>query len=631
MPARQASLLQAQSGVLLADMADHIGLRAAAEVIQQPGALDAAEREIVVEALLTALGGAYCHLPQKRAGYASDPVQALQLLRGRVADMSDAEFHLTISGLVVDLRDAHTSYSGPASLEGRVAVLPFLVEQYGAADAPSFLVTKVSGRRLIKDERFRAGVLLESWNGIPFARAVEIYADRETGGRSDARRARALESLTLRSLRFAPPPDEMWVDVGFREGPNKPLRETRVPWRVVQPGRPATGIHAGSHAALRVGINPAGEEVRRGKKLMFSGKQWLAEKSNRRVARDEGWLKTDFPDVLSAKMMPTPAGGKVGYLRIWTFDVEDHNAFVAEVARLLALLPDTGLIIDVRGNPGGLIWAAERLLQLFTPGLIEPTRFSLVATPLTRAMARSPFNRMELEPWISSLESAVSTGETYSQALPITDPAWCNDLGQVYGGPVICVADANTYSSGDLFCAGFVDNGIGPLICVGMATGAGGANVWTSEDMSDALDGTPFALPRLPKGVRFTMSFRRAVRAGDAAGVPIEDLGVAGLPYAMSRRDILEGNADLIDYCVKMLSGAPQTRLAIELTPTGFDVITRGLDELEVYLDGRPIEGARKIVDGTLQIDWELKGNYVEFVGRMRGDVVQRRRISLTL
>ena len=46
------------------------------------------------------------------------------------------------------------------------------------------LVTKVSGRRLIKDKRFQAGVLLESWNGIPFARAVEIHADRETGGRS---------------------------------------------------------------------------------------------------------------------------------------------------------------------------------------------------------------------------------------------------------------------------------------------------------------------------------------------------------------------------------------------------------------------------------------------------------------
>jgi hypothetical protein len=66
-------------------------------------------------------------------------------------------------------------------------------------------------------------------------------------------------------------------------------------------------------------------------------------------------------------------------------------------ARLLALLPQTGLVVDLRGNPGGLVWAAERMLQLFTDTPIAPTRFSLVASPLTREMANSPFNRLELE------------------------------------------------------------------------------------------------------------------------------------------------------------------------------------------------------------------------------------------
>ena len=55
-----------------------------------------------------------------------------------------------------------------------------------------------------------------SWNGVPFARAVEVYADRETGGRPDSRRARALESLTFRALDYGPPPDEHWVIVGYR-------------------------------------------------------------------------------------------------------------------------------------------------------------------------------------------------------------------------------------------------------------------------------------------------------------------------------------------------------------------------------------------------------------------------------
>jgi hypothetical protein len=347
------------------------------------------------------------------------------------------------------------------------------------------------------------------------------------------------------------------------------------------------------------------------------------------MARDAGWLETRFPDALSARTVQAGPLGDVGYVRIWTFDVEDHEAFVNEMIRLLGQMPDTGLIIDVRGNPGGLIWAAERLLQLFTPNKVSPTRFSLVATPLTRAMAGSAFNRMELEPWVASLESVISTGDAYSQALPITDPAWCDDVGQRYGGPVVCVADANTYSSGDLFCAGFVDNEIGPLVCVGEATGAGGANVWTSQDLADALDGTEFALPALAKGVSFTMAFRRAVRSGDAAGVPIEDLGVSGLPYAMSRRDVLDGNADLIAYCGQLLAGAPRTSLQAVLGKSDVTVTTTGLEELEVYVDGRPAEAARAIADGTLTIPRPSSGKTLEVACRKAGQVVQRRRLAL--
>ena len=55
------------------------------------------------------------------------------------------------------------------------------------------------------------------------------------------------------------------------------------------------------------------------------------------------------------------------------------------------------------------------------------------------------------------------------------DPDTCNDIGQRYSGPVLCVADANTYSAGDLFSAGILDNRVGDLVTVGEATGAGGA------------------------------------------------------------------------------------------------------------------------------------------------------------
>ena len=116
-------------------------------------------------------------------------------------------------------------------------MLPFLVEQYGPDRAPRYLVSKLNtdaiddtdyllgpGEKLEDRYRLQAGSELVSWNGIPFARAVEVYADQETGGRPDSRRARALESLTLRALDYGPPPDEHWVIVGYRTGAGRGTR-----------------------------------------------------------------------------------------------------------------------------------------------------------------------------------------------------------------------------------------------------------------------------------------------------------------------------------------------------------------------------------------------------------------------
>jgi hypothetical protein len=543
--------LAAQRGTKLTDALMSGDGRARQLAATAAAPLDGGQRVQVIDTLAQVLGGAYCHLPQKRAGYAIDPVQALQLLRRRCIEMTDSEFHIALTGLVAGLRDAHTRYVGPAPLHGRVATLGFLVEQHGSYTDPTFIVTNLAAGADIDERSFVPGVELEWWNGIPFGRAVDLYADRETGGRPDARRARALESLTFRALDYGPPPDEHRVDIGYRTRRGA-ARELRLPWRVVEPGTAATAVRPGSRASLRLGANLAAEAVRRTKKLMFAPDFWYADRTGAAVS-STSWLPTELHDTLAARTVATRRG-EFAYLRIWSFDVDDDDAFVAEVARLVAKLPQRGLIVDLRGNPGGLIWAAERLPQLFTANQVTPTRFSLLASPLTRAMAASPFNRLELDPWAPSLEDAIATGELYSQPLPLTHPDWCNDVGRRYDGPVVAVVDPNTYSSGDLFAAGFVDNQVGPLVCVGEATGAGGANVWTGAQLRDALAGTSYGFPTLPAGIGFTLSVRRAIRSGAADGVPIEDLGVGGIPYAMTRRDLLDGNRDLLEFCANILA-----------------------------------------------------------------------------
>src|SRR6476469_6890465 len=146
-----ADVVAAQRGRPIAEAPD-------VTVITAP-LLDGGQRQQVLDTLITVLGGAYAHLPAKRAAYALDPVQELALLRRRASDLTDAEFHLAVTGTVTRLRDAHTRYVGPVALRGQVATLPFLVEQYGPADAPEFLVTKTAPD-VVGEASFEPGVRL---------------------------------------------------------------------------------------------------------------------------------------------------------------------------------------------------------------------------------------------------------------------------------------------------------------------------------------------------------------------------------------------------------------------------------------------------------------------------------------
>jgi hypothetical protein len=551
-----------------------------------------AERESIITMFTDLLDGLYVHLPLKRAMYGIDPVQQLRRLHERARLMSDEAFHREIGTILSNLRDAHTVYVAPSPFLGTVARLPFLVEQFGSEAAPGFLVSKVIDG-LVDDPEFVTGVEVVEWNGVPIVDAIRRRGEVERGGRPDSAMARALDSLTLRPLGLGPPPDEKWVIVGYRTGDGRPIREHRFEWRFIDPGPGPDQPHPTEPAATATAMHPDRALVRRAKKLSFNTGLWNSETRDRTSAagpsRDaSGWLAGQFQDNVSARSI-TVEGRDYGYLRLWSFDLSDDDGFVAEVVSIVGQLPQDGLIIDLRGNPGGLIWAAERLLQLFTPSRISPSRFSIIASDLTRAMTDAPQNRRELGPWRRTLLEAIGTGEVYSQSVTITPHDRCNDIGQVYGGPVVAVVDPTTYSAADLFAAGFADNGLGTVVSVGRATGAGGANVWWADTLNSVLAGTPKSLPRLPPGVGFTMSVRRATRIGASDGAPIEDVGIVGhRSYAMTRADLLGGNRGLHEYCARLLEAEPSTSMTVSWAPPHLAVSVGKLDRVDVYVDGRP-------------------------------------------
>jgi C-terminal processing protease CtpA/Prc len=178
---------------------------------------------------------------------------------------------------------------------------------------------------------------------------------------------------------------------------------------------------------------------------------------------------------------------------------------------------------------------------------IEPERFHFINTESTLKISKAD---PSLEIWTDSIDASVVTAETWSQGFPLTDPQAANALGRKYPGKVVLLIDALCYSTTDIFSAGFQDHGIGPVLGTNSRTGAGGANVWTYGTFRQFLN-----YPALPKGVTFRSAIRRSTRVGAKAGVPLEDFGViADQVHDLTRRDVLEGNVDLLNAAGELLA-----------------------------------------------------------------------------
>ncbi len=611
----------AAQGALLSDFLTGIG----------DGTLTLADRRVLVDQALVMIEHCYVHLVLKRAMHAVDPVQRLRLLRDRLGMQTEATrgpevaFHRELGDIFASVRDLHTNYLLPAPFRGRTAFLPFLVERYfdppADGGAEHFIVTKVAAS--LAHPTFVPEVEVLHWNGTPVRRAVEANARLQAGSNPSASFARGLDALTIRPLVRSLPPEDDWVVVTYR-GRDGTVREIRLDWQVATAGAMGDGTGLGAGAAsvgarAAEGLDIEVLAVSEAKKLMFAPRAVEAEADiastatlTTRVAVANEDIATSMPTVLRARPVTTPAG-TFGHIRIFTFSVQDADEFVAEFVRLAEQLPQRGLVVDVRGNGGGLIYASERLLQVLTPHDVAPEPAQMTTSPLMLDLcsrhAPSPLDpTFDLGPWVTSLRQAVTTGAQYSNAFTITEPATANTVRQRYHGPVVLVTDALCYSATDIFAAGFQDHGIGPVLGLDGNTGAGGANVWTHELFKLLLDspppgdgsggGAPNPFVDLPAGAGFRASVRRTVRVGaQRGGTPVEDLGIVpDVPYRLSKADIVGANDDLMARAGALLAALPAYTLALadppEKRPDGrvrLRLTTAGLDRVDVAFDDRPV------------------------------------------
>ena len=500
--------------------------------------LTARQRALIVQQALMILEGLYVNLPHKRAMYAVDPLRRLRLLQQRLHTHFDNDqlFHHEMTQIFSSLGDLHANYLLPEPFKDASAWLPFTVEFCFDEDGKhTFLATKVL-KPWFKGTSFKEGVEILSWNGVPIGRAVEMAGAQSPSGAGNivARHALGLFSLTARPLLAMLPPDEEWVTVGYRTRSGGSEQEVRVSW-VVSDVPETQELAPPGISVVTAGV----QKIRR----------FLFAPNDTAVFWDEA--------------LPVPPYGKIGYLRIYTFDVDDSDELVEKLIKAIKKLPQDGLIIDIRENPGGRARAAEQLLQVVAPKLpIEPERLYLVSTPLTLQLCRLQKDNPDLgpsgaAPWIKSIERSMQTGAPYSASFPYTDPDACNVEDRPrYPGPVIVITDGLTRSAAEVFAAGFQDHG-GKILGVHATTSGAGSNARKHTQFAEYFrkaKRSPFK--RLPGGADFLVAFRRYLRVGPESGNDIEDFGVrSDYRHRMTRADLLNSNEDLIRHAVEILRG----------------------------------------------------------------------------
>jgi hypothetical protein len=557
------------------------------------------ERLRIVEQALLLLEMNYVHLPMKRAIHAIDPIQQLKLLRFQLAEWnvdveSTIDFHRRMLSIFGSTRDLHTLYLLPEPYRDCTAYLPFLIEQCFDRDTERFIVTRtadIDDATTVSDDgrtaTFERGVEVLAWNGVPIVRAIEINGEVQAGSNPDARFARGLDNLTIRPLNSTLPPDEAWVDVLYRTK------------------RGVVATHRGYWLVHRTSDIGESAAPSRKRAAVDVKRRRILEVKKELYPRDDCNTLGSIKDVLYA-LKKTVNGQELGYIRLFSFDVDDARQFLKTFAALITKegFPQDGLILDVRGNPGGNIRAAESLLQLFTPNIIEPELFEFLNTPLNFQICKSAPDDWDLQRWLPSIADSVLTGATYSAGFPLTLEPLCNGTGQVYYGPVVLITDALSYSATDIFAAGFQDNDVGPILGTGGNTGAGGANFWSLDDLLRAQKGNPTCpFKKLPKGAEMIVAMRRSIRVGLRAGSPLEEFGVTpDVLHLMTKRDLLHDNVDLLARAGRLIQQRPSYQLAMK--PTSSDgtsgmVVSaaskvpsskarRKIARLDVYVNGRP-------------------------------------------
>ncbi|MEA2138823.1 MAG: hypothetical protein QOG56_1973 [Solirubrobacteraceae bacterium] len=569
--------------------------------------LTVAEMTQIVDRAQFLLSGVYVHLMAKRALYASDPLQALRNLKAELGSnpprLNEEQFHERLAAIFSGLRDCHTNYYLPAPYRRTLVFLPFLVESGGGR----YVVTRIAAEGVVADDVFRVPrdggppVEVTHVNGVPIKQAIARNGDDSAGSTPGARQARGLARLTFRWLGLGLGPREEWVDVRFTVD-GQP-HERRFEWLAAQ--QPASASPARQYAP-GISHDLEGEWIRTIKEKLYSAAPapvaTQPESASESQSESESAKPSDPWTTIEggvAKYRTYPATADApehGYLRIFTFEVRPARvaAFLARIENILRRAPVDGLIIDIRANPGGNVFAAEGLLQLFSSRPVSRQGMQLLNAPVATALARPILGDGFLDLPVREAEATGAPFVVFPEMPRVKDRHALVAAEQVYQGPVVVIVDAGCYSASEMFAAGMQDNRLASIVGTHAQTGGGGGIVWSDESLAKVCRDRDLRrqLAPLPREASFEVAVLRSTRSRSRVGVAVEDMGVV-VPdehlYRLTRDDVLNDNEGLRAFASGILVDDHKPRVTATYARGRYTLAMHALDRVDVHVDGVPV------------------------------------------
>lgn len=472
----------------------------------------------------------YVNLEHKMKLYQVDPVSELSKLEKTYHHLNETEFQEAMLAIFSSAHDYHTNYNFPKPYACYTAVLPVSFRKTGQKKIIVNAIKPAMKDSFPELDKFTPGDELLLYNQMTPLAYIESRKDIVAASTPDSSLMQGIYDLYYRWGGSAIIPQEDKVHLQLKKSTGQ-IYNIKVPWMAQYLDSCVNPVSAPQKGSLGKKLGKSGDsniqmfkernlflkEMRKSFLKFFKVKNKSFSSNTVEVVDLSAANKTGHPDLWWKQI--NWKNHNIGWLQLTSFDTPDGlKSAVAEVKKVLIhnLGNTSALVIDLRGNPGGMIVFAEEMAALFTPRPVHPLPFYIRANDLTLALYDSDLS------WKDIIMASAETNQIVGPGT-ITTIAELSSVSQAYFGKVVLLTNNECFSSCDLFSAAMKDNAHATIYGTDRSTMGGGANVWPHASLQEIFNKLDIPID-LPQNISMRITGRHARRLSDNS--LIEDKGV---------------------------------------------------------------------------------------------------------